>query len=136
MNATGWGVPQRPDHDTSGRDFKTLNVTVPTTLRLSVDVRPCPANAAFIDKTIAVLIGDAVSLSSSDLVVLAALAASGSYFVLPAVVRYDVPEARPSRCFTLALGVAILVNILVGIPEFHQFVFIVARARMSCRSGR
>lgn len=80
----------------------------------------------FINGTIAVLIGDAVSMSISDVVVLAALAASGSYIVVPAVVRYAIPEARPSRYFTLALGVTFPVNILVGIPVFHRLATLLA----------
>ena len=54
-----------------------------------------------------------------DLTLLMVLAASGSYIVVPAVVRYAIPEARPSRYFTLALGITFPINIAIGIPLYY-----------------
>lgn len=74
----------------------------------------------------AIALGDVLGMAIGDVVVLAALAASGSYIVVPAVIRYAIPEARPSRYFTLALGVTFPVNIILGIPIFHRLATLVA----------
>ncbi|MCU0310229.1 MAG: sodium-dependent bicarbonate transport family permease [Acidimicrobiales bacterium] len=68
---------------------------------------------------LAFLIGGALRLDVGDLTLLAVLAASGSYIVVPAVIRYAIPEARPSRYFTLALGVTFPFNIVLGIPLYY-----------------
>jgi hypothetical protein len=69
-------------------------------------------------------LGSLLGLGVGDLTLLAVLAASGSYIVVPAVVRYAIPEARPSRYFTLALGITFPVNVAIGIPLYYA----VARA--------
>jgi len=69
--------------------------------------------------SMALLLGSIAGLSVGDLTMLAVLAASGSYIVVPAVVRYAIPEARPSRYFTMALAVTFPFNIIVGIPLYH-----------------
>ncbi len=74
--------------------------------------------------SIAMLLGGLAGLSVGDLTVLTVLAASASYIVVPAVIRYAIPEARPSRYFTMALAVTFPFNIVVGIPLY----FAVARA--------
>jgi hypothetical protein len=67
----------------------------------------------------ALLGGWALSMEVGDLTVLAVLAASASYIVVPAVVRFAIPEARPSRYFTMALAVTFPFNIVVGIPLYY-----------------
>lgn len=67
----------------------------------------------------ALLAGWALSVDVGDLTVLAVLAASASYIVVPAVVRFAIPEARPSRYFTMALAVTFPFNIVVGIPLYY-----------------
>lgn len=69
--------------------------------------------------SMAFLLGTLASLSTGDLAMLAVLAASGSYIVVPAVVRYAIPEARPSRYFTMALAVTFPFNIVIGIPLYY-----------------
>jgi len=59
-------------------------------------------------------------ISPADGMLLATLAASGSYIVVPAVVRYAIPEARPSRYFTMALAVTFPFNIIFGIPLYYE----------------
>lgn len=79
------------------------------------------------------LVGASLALSLSyvldfsigDATLLATLAASGSYIVVPAVVRYAIPEARPSRYFTMALAVTFPFNIIVGIPLYYEVAQIV-----------
>jgi hypothetical protein len=46
------------------------------------------------------------------------LSASASYIVVPAVLRYAIPEANPAIYFGLSLGVTFPINILVGIPLY------------------
>ena len=46
------------------------------------------------------------------------LSASASYIVVPAVLRYAVPEANPSLYFGLSLGITFPLNILFGIPLY------------------
>lgn len=59
-----------------------------------------------------------LGLSPGDGALLMALAASASYIVVPAVLRYAIPEANPSLYFGLSLGVTFPLNILVGIPLY------------------
>ncbi|MEY2854867.1 MAG: hypothetical protein RL030_1999 [Pseudomonadota bacterium] len=61
-------------------------------------------------------------LSDGDTLMLAVLAASASYIVVPAVVRAAIPEANPGIYFTMALGITFPFNVLVGIPLYYQFI--------------
>ncbi|CAB4552329.1 MAG: sodium-dependent bicarbonate transport family permease [Actinobacteria bacterium] len=72
-----------------------------------------------VNASIALGIAWLFDMSVGDATLLAVLAASGSYIVVPAVIRYAIPEARPSRYFTLALGVTFPLNISIGIPLYH-----------------
>jgi hypothetical protein len=63
---------------------------------------------------LAVLLG----LSVADAALLMVLSASASYIVVPAVLRYAIPEASPSIYFGLSLGVTFPLNILIGIPLY------------------
>jgi hypothetical protein len=53
------------------------------------------------------------------------LSASASYIVVPAVLRYAIPEANPSLYFGLSLGVTFPLNILVGIPLYTYIANVV-----------
>ena len=53
-----------------------------------------------------------------DAFLLTVLAASASYIVVPAVVRYAIPEANPSLYFTMSLAVTFPFNILIGLPLY------------------
>jgi hypothetical protein len=46
------------------------------------------------------------------------LAASASYIAVPAVLRYAIPEAKPSLYFGMSLGLTFPFNILLGIPLY------------------
>ncbi len=59
-----------------------------------------------------------LSLPVADAALLMVLAASASYIVVPAVLRYAVPEANPALYFGLSLGLTFPFNILVGIPLY------------------
>jgi hypothetical protein len=80
----------------------------------------------FVNAAGALALGWALGVSVGDLTLLATLAASGSYIVVPAVIRYAIPEARPSRYFTLALGITFPVNVAVGIPVYYAVASAIA----------
>ncbi|MBZ5736138.1 sodium-dependent bicarbonate transport family permease [Nocardioides sp. TRM66260-LWL] len=68
---------------------------------------------------LALALGLVARLPLGDLTMLMVLAASGSYIVVPAVVRYAIPEALPSRYLTMALGITFPLNIVLGIPLYY-----------------
>jgi len=57
-------------------------------------------------------------LSDGDAFLLVVLAASASYIVVPAVVRYAIPEANPSLYFTMSLAITFPFNIVFGLPLY------------------
>ncbi len=59
-----------------------------------------------------------LSMPVADAAVLMVLAASASYIVVPAVLRYAIPEANPAIYFGLSLGLTFPMNILLGIPLY------------------
>ncbi len=67
---------------------------------------------------IALALSALLGLPAADAALLMVLSASASYIVVPAVLRYAVPEANPSLYFGLSLGVTFPLNILVGIPLY------------------
>lgn len=67
---------------------------------------------------IALTIAFFLNMPVADAAMLMVLSASASYIVVPAVLRYAVPEANPSLYFGLSLGVTFPLNILFGIPLY------------------
>lgn len=63
-----------------------------------------------------------VGLPPGDAFLLAVLVASASYIVVPAVVRYAIPEANPAYYFGMALAVTFPFNIAAGLPLYHGWV--------------
>jgi hypothetical protein len=59
-----------------------------------------------------------LQLPAADAALLMVLSASASYIVVPAVLRYAIPEANPSIYFGLSLGITFPLNILIGIPVY------------------
>lgn len=59
-----------------------------------------------------------LGLPATDGALLMVLSASASYIVVPAVLRYAIPEANPALYFGLSLGVTFPLNILLGIPLY------------------
>lgn len=59
-----------------------------------------------------------LGVSLADTVLLMVLSASASYIVVPAVLRYAIPEANPSIYFGLSIGITFPINILIGIPLY------------------
>lgn len=69
---------------------------------------------------IALLISMLLSLPVADAALIMVLSASASYIVVPAVLRYAIPEANPSLYLGLSLGVTFPLNILFGIPVYTE----------------
>ncbi|NBD19814.1 sodium-dependent bicarbonate transport family permease [Aquabacterium fontiphilum] len=67
---------------------------------------------------LAVGLGWSFGLPQGDTTLLAVLAASSSYIVVPAVLRQAIPEAQPALYLGMSLGVTFVFNILVGIPLY------------------
>jgi hypothetical protein len=60
----------------------------------------------------------AAGIAPGDGALLMVLAASASYIAVPAVLRYAIPEAKPSIYFGMSLGLTFPFNILLGIPLY------------------
>ncbi len=67
---------------------------------------------------IALLLASLLGLALGDAILLMVLSASASYIVVPAILRYAIPEANPSLYFGLSIGITFPLNILVGIPLY------------------
>jgi hypothetical protein len=68
--------------------------------------------------SIALVLAAVWQLPVADAALLMVLSASASYIVVPAVLRYAIPEANPSLYFGLSLGITFPLNILFGIPLY------------------
>ncbi|HQR21643.1 MAG TPA: sodium-dependent bicarbonate transport family permease [Burkholderiaceae bacterium] len=73
---------------------------------------------------IALALAALLGLPAGDAALLMVLSASASYIVVPAVLRYAIPEANASVYFGLSLGITFPFNVIVGIPLYTS----VARA--------
>lgn len=71
---------------------------------------------------IAVGLARALGLSMGDAALLAVLAGSSSYIVVPAVLRHAIPEANPGLYLGMSLAVTFVFNILFGIPLYTSVV--------------
>jgi hypothetical protein len=67
---------------------------------------------------LAALLAKLFGLPLGDAFLLTVLAASASYIVVPAVVRYAIPEANASLYFGMSLAVTFPFNIVIGIPLY------------------
>ncbi len=71
---------------------------------------------------IVIILSHLVGLSAGDTLMLAVLAASASYIVVPAVVRVAIPEANPGLYFGMALALTFPFNVVLGIPMYYQMI--------------
>lgn len=72
----------------------------------------------FLHASLALVLSMLLGLPVADAALLMVLSASASYIVVPAVLRYAIPEANPAIYFGLSLGVTFPLNILIGIPLY------------------
>lgn len=75
-----------------------------------------------VNATVAMGLAWLFGLPKGDALLLMVLAASASYIVVPAIVRYAIPEARAGIYFTMSLGFTFPFNIVVGIPLYFAMV--------------
>ncbi|PLK50466.1 sodium-dependent bicarbonate transport family permease [Uliginosibacterium sp. TH139] len=68
--------------------------------------------------SLALLLAHAAGLGAGNTTLLMVLAGSASYIAVPAVLRYAIPEARPSLYLGMSLGITFPFNILLGIPLY------------------
>lgn len=67
---------------------------------------------------LALLMATLAGISAGNGALLMVLAASASYIAVPAVLRYAIPEAKPSLYFSMSLGITFPFNIVLGIPLY------------------
>jgi hypothetical protein len=61
-----------------------------------------------------------LNLSVGGTTLLAVLAASASYIVVPAAMRLALPQANPSLYVTVSLAITFPFNVVVGIPLYYS----------------
>ncbi|MEI7607755.1 MAG: sodium-dependent bicarbonate transport family permease [Rhodospirillaceae bacterium] len=61
-------------------------------------------------------------LGYGDAILIAVLAASGSYIAVPATVRLAIPEADAHLYFTMSLAITFPFNVVVGIPLYADLI--------------
>lgn len=74
--------------------------------------------APLVHAAIALVLARLIHMSVADATLLMVLSASASYIVVPAVVRYAIPEANASLYFGLPIGITFPFNIVLGIPLY------------------
>ena len=72
----------------------------------------------WVHAAMALALAAVLKMPVADAAMLMVLSASASYIVVPAVLRYAIPEANPSLYFGLSLGITFPMNILFGIPMY------------------
>ena len=72
-----------------------------------------------IGAVIGLLAARAIGLSLGGMTLVAVLAASASYIVVPAAMRLSLPQANPSIYIPLSLAITFPFNLIVGIPFYH-----------------
>jgi hypothetical protein len=72
--------------------------------------------------SLAIALARWAGLPAGDAILLAVLAGSSSYIVVPAVLQQSLPEARPALYLGMSLGVTFGFNILFGIPLYTSVV--------------
>jgi hypothetical protein len=76
------------------------------------------ALSPFVHACIALTLCMIFKITLADTILLMVLSASASYIVVPAVLRYAIPEANPSLYFGLSIGITFPINIIIGIPVY------------------
>lgn len=103
-----------------------MGLLVARQLRESRDLNPRLMGFALVmpmvNAAVAITLARLLNLPAGDALLLACLAASGSYIVVPAICRYAIPEARPGVYFSMSLGFTFPFNIVVGIPLYYAVI--------------
>ena len=75
-----------------------------------------------LNAVIVITLSHLAGLPPGDTLMLAVLAASASYIVVPAVIRVAIPEANPGLYFGMALALTFPFNVVLGIPLYYQLI--------------
>ncbi|MFQ3787167.1 sodium-dependent bicarbonate transport family permease [Halomonas sp. A29] len=76
--------------------------------------------APFVLAMAGLAVGLMLGLPTGSLMILTALAASASYIAAPAAMRTAIPQANIGLAMLAALGFTFPLNVIVGIPIYHQ----------------
>lgn len=103
-----------------------MGILVARRIRVMKGVGPFLITFAFlvpmVNAVIVITLSHLAGLSAGDTLMLAVLAASASYIVVPAVVRVAIPEANPGLYFGMALALTFPFNVVLGIPLYYQLI--------------
>lgn len=103
-----------------------MGLLVARQLRESRDLGPFLMGFALVmpmvNAAVAITLAWLLDLPAGDTLLLACLAASGSYIVVPAICRYAIPEAKPGVYFSMALALTFPFNIVIGIPLYYGVI--------------
>lgn len=103
-----------------------MGLLVARQLRESRDLGPFLVGFALVmpmvNAAVSIALGWLLGLTPGDTLLLACLAASGSYIVVPAICRYAIPEAKPGVYFSMALAFTFPFNIVIGIPLYYSVI--------------
>lgn len=78
--------------------------------------------APFLLGAIGMVTGLLLDLPAGSVLILTALTASASYIAAPAAIRAAIPDANIGLAMLAALGLTFPVNVIVGIPLYHQIL--------------
>ncbi|OYY22818.1 MAG: sodium-dependent bicarbonate transport family permease [Thiotrichales bacterium 35-46-9] len=103
-----------------------MGLLVARQLRQSKDLNPTLVAFAGImpifNASLAIGLAYMFGMSKGDALLLAALVASGSYIVVPAICRYAIPEAKPGVYFSMSIGITFPFNLVIGIPLYFAAI--------------
>lgn len=69
---------------------------------------------------VGLLMGTWLALPIGSIVILASMTASASYIAAPAAIRNSIPDANIGLAMLAALGLTFPLNVILGIPLYHQ----------------
>jgi hypothetical protein len=75
-----------------------------------------------INATVAGVFAWLLKLPEGDALLLVILGASASYIAVPAAMRLALPQSNPSIYLPMSLAITFPLNILIGIPLYHQLI--------------
>jgi hypothetical protein len=67
-------------------------------------------------------IGQLIGMTAANAFLFTVILASGSYIVVPAALRYALPEANPGVFLPMALAITFPFNILLGLPLYWSVI--------------
>ncbi|RAU17624.1 sodium-dependent bicarbonate transport family permease [Nitrincola tibetensis] len=71
---------------------------------------------------VGLLVGKVLQLPEGSTLIIASLFASASYIAAPAIIRNVIPDADMGLAMFAALGMTFPMNVILGIPLYHQWL--------------